>query len=410
MRCHCLNNTMQYDIPENNIPRSELEKRIGKLQDAVRKCGMDAVLILQNADLFYFTGTIQQAHLYVPAKGQPMLMVRKSMTRARSESGIERIVPFEAPRQIPEILQQNGYALPRVLGMELDVLPANLYFSFSRIFADASISDISHEIRQIRAVKSAYEIEMIREACRFSDQLADCVRTLIHEGMTEIELAGKVEAEARKLGHQGIVRMRLWGSELFYGHLMAGAAAAVPSFLASPTGGQGVGPAVAQGPGLSPIRPHEPVLLDYCFVYRGYISDHARIFSIGELPEDLRAAHQAMLDVQSRIIRKARPGMTAGEIYDLALARADELGYADHFMGVGPRRIRFVGHGLGLELDEFPFLAKGQTLELQSGMTMAIEPKVIFPGKGVVGIENTHVMTDAGLEPLTHFEEDIVTI
>ncbi|OQY59605.1 MAG: peptidase M24 [Desulfobacteraceae bacterium 4572_88] len=401
---------MQNDHSEINTPKSELEKRIARLQDALRKCETDGALILQNTDLFYFAGTIQQAHLYVPAEGQPILMVRRSLARANAESAIERIVPFKNPRQIPDILQQNGYALPRILGMELDVLPVNLHLSFSRIFEDAKLPDISHEIRLIRAVKSAYETNMIREACRFSDHLASCVRTFLQEGITEIELAGKIEAEARKLGHQGIVRMRLWGSELFYGHLMAGASAAVPSFLSSPTGGQGVGPAVAQGPSLSPIRPHEPVLLDYCFVYRGYISDHARIFSMGELPDDLCMAHQAMLDVQSLIIRKARPGMKAGDVYDLALARADELGYADHFMGVGPRRIRFVGHGVGLELDEYPFLAKGQDMELQSGMTVAIEPKVIFPGKGVVGIENTHVMTDDGLEQLTHFEEGVVTI
>ena len=228
--------------------------------------------------------------------------------------------------------------------------------------------------------------------------------------MTEIELAGRIEAEARRMGHQGIVRMRLWGSELFYGHLLSGPSGAVPSFLASPTGGNGVSPAVAQSAGFRPIRRHEPVLVDYVFVYRGYISDHARIFAIGRLPDELVQAHRAMLDLQDRIKIAAKPGVVSGSMYDLGLDFAKTLGYSDHFMGVGAERIRFVGHGVGLELDEFPFLNAGQRLELQEGMVIALEPKVIFPGKGVVGIENTHVVAKDGLEQLGKYPDEITVV
>jgi Xaa-Pro aminopeptidase len=229
--------------------------------------------------------------------------------------------------------------------------------------------------------------------------------------MSELELAGKVEAEARKLGHQGVVRMRLWGGEMFYGHLMSGPTAAVPSYLASPTGGVGTGPAIAQGPGFKTIQRHEPVLVDYVFAYNGYLSDHTRIFSLGSLPQELVDAHAAMLEVQQFVKQTAKPGVAAGRLYEQALARAAELGYADHFMGAaGKERIRFVGHGIGLEVDEYPFLAAGQDLPLQEGMTIALEPKVIFPGKGVVGIENTHVVTGDGLEQLGSFQEDVIII
>ena len=94
----------------------------------------------------------------------------------------------------------------------------------------------------------------------------------------------------------------------------------------------------------------------------------------------------------------------------MALELTKELGYEKFFMGVGDRRIRFVGHGIGLELDEYPFLAKGQDLELEQGMTLALEPKLIFPGKGVVGIENTHVVTGNGLKQLGHFDDQIIII
>ncbi len=393
-----------------NTPRKEIETRIAGLQRILIQKSLDAALILQRVDLFYFTGTVQQANLYVPAAGEPLLMVNKILARAKAESPIQRILPLTSLKTIPDKLKQSGFSIPKRIGLELDVLPANLYFSYCALFKGSEIVDISTDIRLLRAVKSPYEIELMREAATYSDRVAACVPDLLREGMTEIELAGRVEAEARRLGHQGIVRMRLWGSELFYGHLLSGPSGAVPSYLASPTGGSGVSPAVAQSAGFRTIRRHEPVLVDYVFAYRGYISDHARIFSLGRLPHELVQAHRAMLDLQDHLTSIAKPGVVSGSIYEIALDHAKRLGYGDHFMGAGRERIRFVGHGVGLELDEFPFLNTGQTLELQEGMVIALEPKLIFPGKGVVGIENTHVVTSNGLEQFGRYPDEITVL
>ncbi len=393
-----------------NTPKAELEQRIFNLQKYLKKENIDTVLISQRADLYYFAGTIQQAHLFIPADGEPILMVYKSTERAKAESAIEQILHLDSPKSIPGILKANGHARPATLGLELDVLPANLFFSYQRLFQGTRILDISHYVRLIRAVKSEYELKLMRHAAELSDQVAGFVPNVLREGMTELELAGKIEAEARRLGHQGIVRMRLWGSEMFYGHLLSGPAGAVPSFLSSPTGGIGASPAVAQGPGFKTIQRHEPVLVDYVFAYNGYLSDHARIFSLGSLPQKLMEAHAAMLEVEQMIKKLAKPGVKSGEIYRHAVEKVHKLGYADYFMGMGAERIRFVGHGIGLEVDEYPFLAAGQQLELQAGMTIALEPKLIFPGKGVVGIENTHVVTDDGLEQLGRFPQAIMEI
>ena len=393
-----------------NTPKVELEQRVINFQKYLKKENVDAALISQRADLFYFAGTIQQANLFIPADGEPILMVYKSTERAKAESSIEQIVHLNSPKEVPDILKANGHAAPLHLGLELDVLPTNMFFSYQRLFQGTILIDISHFIRLIRSVKSEYELKIMRQAARLSDQVAGWVPHILHEGMTELELAGKIEAEARRLGHQGIVRMRLWGSEMFYGHLMSGATGAVPSFLSSPTGGVGASPAVAQGPGFKSIQRHEPVLVDYIFAYNGYLSDHARIFSLGSLPEQLVEAHAAMLEVQQMIKKLAKPGVKTGDIYYRALEKTKDLGYADHFMGVGSERVQFVGHGIGIEVDEYPFLAAGQELELQAGMTVALEPKLIFPGKGVVGIENTHVVTDDGLEQLGQFPEEVMEI
>jgi len=391
-------------------PLTELNHRVRAIQTAMAADDIDGLLVIQNSDLFYFAGTAQQAHLYIPAAGQPILMVRKDIARARAESTLEIIVPLASPRQIPDILNEYEYPQPASLGLEGDVLPANLYFTYQQIFSNCRILDASIQIRMVRAVKSAYEIELVTQAAARADRVAGCMVELLEPGRTEIELAGLIEARARALGHQGFVRMRLCGSEMFYGHLMSGPAAAVPSYLASPTGGIGTSPAFAQGAGFRKIGRNETVLLDYVFAWQGYLADHTRIFATGELPAELERAHAAMLGIQEMIKTAARPGVSGGELYELALARAGEQGLSDFFMGAGDQRVRFIGHGIGVELDEFPFLAKGQQQPLAEGMVIALEPKVVMPGKGVVGIENTHVVAADGLRQLTVFEEAITFV
>jgi Xaa-Pro dipeptidase len=391
-------------------PLEEISTRIGAFQDRLRRIDLDGALLAQNADLFYFTGTLQQGHLYIPARGEPVLMVRKHLPRARAESPLEKVVALGRSKEIPGTLQRFGLPLPRHLGIELDVLPAQRYLGFCRLWPDTEMHDIGDAIRQVRAVKSAYEIEKIQEAARRADAVQEAVPGLIEAGISEVALAGRIEAEARRLGHQGVVRMRLWGAELFYGHLMTGANAAAPSFLASPTGGRGLGPAVAQGPSLAPVVPGVPILVDYVFAFDGYLADQTRIYVIGDLPESLQRAHEAMVSLQDELAGRMRPGARAGDLYQWSLERAEDLGYKEHFMGAAADRIRFVGHGIGLELDEYPFLAEGQTMELAEGMIVALEPKLIFPEMGVVGIENTWRVTKDGGQRLTRLPDAIVSV
>ena len=392
---------------DENVPASELKHRIAALQKHLSRSNTDAALILQRSDLYYFSGTTQEGHLYVPVNGQPVLLVRKSIHRARAESSLDKVLPIASLSRLRSLLQDNGCKAPQTLGMELDVLPVNLYHKYRELFGESRIVDVSHHIRMVRSVKSPFELSRITRAAELADQVAAFVKEALREGVTEVELAGVIEARARKLGHQGMVRMRLWGSEMFYGHLMCGAAAAVPSALASPTGGSAMSPAFSQGPGFKKIQRHEPILFDYVFAHKGYLADHTRIFSMGSLPDDLIAAHQAMLDLQAMLKNKMLPGVPAGDIYDMAMTFAHGSGYENYFMGAEKQRIRFIGHGLGLELDEYPFLARGQQIRLKENMVIALEPKLVFPGRGVVGIENTHVVTPTGLRQLTTYPEEI---
>ena len=392
------------------VPEGELINRLKTLQAVLEERDLDAAIIINKPDFFYFSGTVQQGWLYVPREGPPLLMVDKEYNRARVESSLERVVFLSSIQEAPRVLDEQGYSAPENIGMELDVIPANIYFQFKSLFKTAGIVDLSTDVRLIRAVKSGYEIKMIRRASWLADKVAAKVPELLEPGKTEITLAGEIEAYARSMGHQGIVRMRLWGSEIFYGHLLSRVSGAIPSYLSSPTGGSGTSPAIGMGVGHKKIERNEPVLLDYVFALDGYLSDHSRIFSIGPLPDELLKAHDAMLELQALAKREGVPGVLAGDLYEIMVAAAGERGYADHFMGVGDCRGRFTGHGLGLELDEFPFVAKGETLPLEAGMVIAMEPKVVLPGKGVVGVENTVVVTESGLETLTTIREDVVVV
>lgn len=405
-----MTHTAEQNPYQRFIPESELQTRINGLQNRLDRENLDGALIVQKADRFYYTGTTQQGWLWVPAEGAPLFMVFKDPDRARAESGLPHVVPLLSPKKIPEKLAEFGLDLPKSLGLELDVMPANTYLMFQQIFSGAAVVDVSDTIRRQRAVKSEFEIACIREAARLADEVASRVPELAAQGMGEVELAGLLEAHARKLGHQGTITMRLWDNHLFYGHILCGPGAAVPGALSSPTAGVGLNPFVGQGPSMNPILPGQPLLVDYVFALNGYLADHARIFCLGDLPDDLVRAHEAMLEIQEKVKELACPGAITGEIYDTMKAMAEDKGFKDAFMGGAAPRIRFAGHGLGIELDEYPFLAQGQTLALEEGMTIALEPKVVLPGKGVVGIENTCLVTPSGLEPLTRFPDGICRI
>jgi len=386
-------------------PRDELDRRCRSLQGLIRRRGAQGALIVQNADLYYFAGTIQRSHLFIPAEGKPLLLVKKSYPRARQESSLEEVVPLENLKDLPGVLASYGYTRLESVGMELDVLPAALYLKYRDLLQPAEVVDLSHSIRTVRMVKSAYEIEALKGAAELSRAMFARVGEYLREGISEVELAGRLEAEYRRLGHQGYVRMRGFNQEVAYGHLMSGSNLAVPSFLDSPEGGPGVNPSFPQGPGIKRIARNEPVMVDYVGVWEGYMVDQARIFCLGRLPELFTRAHEAAISIQEEIKKSARPGVLCEDLYGLALRMASEYGLKENFMGF-PEPAPFVGHGVGIELDELPVLAKGFKTPLAEGMVLALEPKFVFPA-GEVGIENTFVVGEKGLQPLTYFDEQI---
>jgi len=392
-------------------PASELIARFQKLQSLMQAESLDAVLVAQSADLFYFTGSIQQGLLYVPAAGEPVYMVRKEYMRARMECGLKEIVPFKTPKDIPGILADYRLALPKRAGMELDVLPVAVYNRFRAPFGDCEMVDASPLIRSVRAVKSKYEIEIMKDAALQVDRVCQRAREVIRAGMTDFELAAELEYAARKAGHQGLTRMRGFNSELFYGHVFSGADSAAPAFNDTPLGGLGVNPSIGQGASYKRIKENEPIIVDFTGAFDGYLVDQTRVFCVGGLPDELRKAYDDMVKIEQKLKEIARPGVAWGDIYEQCLALACEMGYKDHFMGSAGAQVSFIGHGIGIEIDEFPFIARGfKNQVLEEYMTFAFEPKAVYPGLGAVGVENTFWVEQGGLKHLTFTSEELVVL
>jgi len=392
-------------------PATELEYRCKRLQELMAGEGLDAVIIVQNADLFYFTGTTQSGCLYVPAQGQPIYMARKEFSRARMESGLKEIVPFGSMKDIPGILAQYGYPGPKRIGMELDVLPVNFFERYKKVYPNAEYLDATPLIRQVRMIKSHYEIHLMKDAADQVHRVWQRAGEIIREGATDLEIAAELEYTARKDGHQGLVRMRGFNSELFYAQIFSGTDSAVPSYADTPLGGLGLNPSFGQSAGLKRIERNEPVIIDFAGCVDGYLSDQTRIFAIGEVSDRLRRGYEDMLTVQRRMTEIASPGAPWGAIYDECLALAVDMGYADSFMGAKGSQVSFIGHGLGIEIDEYPFIARGfKEMTLEAGMAFAFEPKVVFPGEGAIGIENTFYLSNDGLKQLTYSSEELMIL
>lgn len=392
-------------------PKSELDARLGSLQSLIAAAGLDAVLLIQNADLFYFTGTIQSGCLFVPVDGDPIYMVRRELQRARFESPLPVIVPFASMREAPAILAGHGCRLPDRIGMELDVLPVSLFERYRKVFPDAVFSDATPLVRQVRMKKSFYELEIMREAARQVDAVYRRAREVIRVGMTDLELAAELEYVARREGHQGHIRMRAFNGEMIFGHTFSGADGAVPAYTDTPLGGAGLHPSFGQGCGSKRIGPREPIVIDFAGSRDGYLVDQTRVFAVDGLADQLLEGHRDMLAVQERMRGLAVPGAVWGDIYDACHALAVEKGHADHFMGYKGAQVSFIGHGVGVEIDEYPFLARGFTdMTLETGMVFAFEPKLVFPGIGAVGIENTFHLSENGLEQITFSSEEIVIL
>lgn len=391
-------------------------ERQSRLQAEMKERGIDLFIVTQNVDLYYMTGSMQTGYLFVPVEGDAWFLVRRSVVRAQAESAFD-VEQLGSMKSLQERLTQRyprlfasgvGDEPPAIVtATEFDVLPVAVFQRLQAALPRGQWVDGSLMIRELRMIKSPDEVTAIqRAASAVAEALADGLRH-VRAGMPELELMAHIEHQLRLRAHAGIMRMRAYNAELITGVVAAGSAAAEPTYFDGPAGGRGLGAATPQSSSSRPIQPGEPILLDLGCMIDGYVIDQTRTAVIGSLPEDLQRAYDVAEAILAATEARLAPGAVCEDLYTAALQQAEEAGLADHFMGYGEDQVKFLGHGIGLEIDELPVLARGFKQPLRSGMVIAIEPKFTFPGRGVVGVENSYLITDNGFVKLTVSPEGI---
>ena len=390
------------------IPAEEIDRRVGRLQTALAADGLDGAVIVQHTDLAYFSGTNQQAHLIVPAGGEPVLLVRRVLERARDESPLRAIEPIASLSELDGRLSERGLGRGARIGFELDVLPAARFRSYQSRLDDRMLDDCSPQIRAVRAVKSPWELERMRSAARQVRDAADAIPGLMAEGTPESKVQLEVEKILRLGGHQGQLRFRGFNQEMHYGQVLAGPSGAVAGYSDSPLCGPGPNTVLGKGPDGHVLRAGDPVIADLVGGHEGYLADQTRTFAVGALADDLRRAYDVCVEILRATEAELRPGAVPSQLYARSAELAEGAGLGDHFMGYGPQRIRFLGHGVGLEIDELPILAPRFDEPIAEGNVIAVEPKMVFPGRGAVGIENMYAVTADGFETITTASEELI--
>jgi len=402
----------KYVVPafHQSTPPSEIEQRIEQMQYCIGEQGLDAMLIVYGVDLLYYSGTMQAGYLLIPAEGPAVLMVRRELERAKAETSIGEVVALKRVRDLPNLVNEYLRKPPRRLGIELDVVPVNLFRRFQSLWPTTEFIDSAPTIMAQRSIKSDYEIAKMKDAGDLARRVYAQVPQLIETGMTEMDLAGKMTSAASAGGHQNYLRTRGFNQAMYSWHVISGESGGIVSSIDAPFSGYGLSPAFPMGASLKKIQSGEPVLIDFGICLDGYHVDLTRMFAIGQPPQIIRNAYEALIVIEKKLIENLLPGEPGNRLFVMAKKQADQLGFGDAFLGRPGLQVRFVGHGVGLEFSEPPFLAPGHKTPLQEGMTLALELKMVFSGLGAAGLENTLVIRETGPEKLTPADETFITV
>ncbi len=387
-------------------PAEEIKGRIDRLKGRMAKEGISFAVILQNVDLFYFTGTLQKGVLVVALDEDPLFFVEKSMVRARIETPLD-IIPIKKDKDVKEVLAAKGL-LKGACGMEFDVLPVQVYERWKNILGHDTFKDLSSLVRDVRLVKSPFEIDQLRKSGEIISKVFTKAREVVRENAREVDIAAVLEAEGKIYGHQGFLRMRGLNQEMMNCYVTHGPSATFPSGADVPISGVGVTHAIGQGPSINRVVKGVPLLIDYGGGYNGYITDETRVFVVGDLKETFKTAYATAREIIEDATVFGKEGVDATELFNRAARVVEKEKLSDYFMGHGEGKVAFIGHGLGLEINELPVITPRHHITLEEGMVFAFEPKFIFPGEGAVGIEVDYVVRKDRLERINDFPIDIV--
>jgi Xaa-Pro dipeptidase len=378
------------------VPLEELNSRIARFRNQMTQAvpGWGIVAILSKLNQYYFTGTMQDGVLLIPENGEAVLWVRRSYERALAESEFPDIRPMNTFREPASVMK----GLPDVLYCEKDIIPLGILQRFTKYFPFKTIESADAQLAKTRAIKSAYELEFMRQSGRIHEKVMEVlVPGMLKEGISELEFFCELYTAYVREGFQGIIRWAAYGAESILGHVSFGESSIYPTAMNSPSGAYGLSAAVPiNGSRHRRLRKGDLVFIDTGCGVEGYHTDKTMTYMFGS-PVSAEAidAHKQCVEIMNRAAEMLKPGAIPSEIYNNIMSSLSPA-FLENYMGFGKRTVNFLGHGIGLTIDETPVIAKGFDEPITEGMVFAIEPKKGIPDVGLVGTENTYIVTPGG--------------
>jgi Xaa-Pro dipeptidase len=394
----------------NKVPYSELENRLEKFRAIMDAQNPDweMAALFSKINLYYLTGTMQEGMLLVPRDSEAVLWVRRSYERAANESFFPLIKPMDSFKDAAAAYPE----MPASVHIETEFIPIAFLQRFQKHFPIRNILPLDFQIASVRAVKSMFELDLMKRSGELHRRvLEDWVPSILHEGMSEVDLAGALYGEMLRVGHHGVARFGMFDTEVVLGHIAFGESSLYPTSFNGPGGNYGMGPAV---PGIGNrktiLRKGDLVFIDIGFGIEGYHTDKTLTYVFGKEPEHAVALEQQVcVDIQDRIAEQLKPGAIPSAIYE-NIMNSLSPDFLKNFMGFGNRQVKFLGHGIGLVIDEIPVIARGFDAPLQENMVFALEPKKGIENFGMIGIENTFIVRPKGGQCITGFSKGLVPV
>lgn len=385
-------------------PHKDLLLRIDRIQQLMNKDHNEGMLLTCSVNLYYSCSTVFNGYLFIPSIGQPHAFLKREVPYMPYATTIIRKV-----EDIPVLITNSGYPLPKELYLECDELSYNEVERIRRAFENPILSNATVLLRQCRTCKSPWELEQLHYSARMHEKTYDAIKSCYKEGMTDSELQHRIEYIMRQNGSIGLFKAFGNNMDIFMGSLLAGSNAAIPSPFDFALGGQGTHPILPVGANGTRLRTGTSIMVDMAGNYCGYMTDMTRVYSIGRLSELAYYAHSVALEIQADMMSYAKIGVSCSEIYNRTLDYVKRAKLESYFMGT-TQQAKFVGHGIGLQINELPVLTPRSNDVLMEHMVFAFEPKFVIPDVGAVGIENSFVVGQNGVCKLTLFPEEIVDL
>lgn len=363
--------------------------RILVLQDHIRQRGLAAAFLHLSRDIYYYTGTAQPGWLVV-TPDRVHLFLRSGLGFALGQS---TLAPDQISREsnLARIIAAmvSGDTSKLSFGAELDVMTVPQFQKLQASLGTDAITDISPLILSQRMVKDQSEIATIRKAAVALDAGHRAAMQHWRAGISELDASAIVENGQRRAGHEGVYFVRQPDFTMGRGPLASGDRIKQISGVVFTLSGTGLSAAIPAGASHKKIDPGDLVIVDIPTCVEGYHGDQTRTYSFGPPDSRVQNLYRALRQTADLLIGDISPAMTSGDIFEKACFHAENQGIGDLFLMFPDQgRAHFVGHGVGLDLNEPPFLSKGSRDAIRAGMVLAIELHLFDPQIGMVKLED----------------------